>query len=63
MKIERFEDIEAWQPVESLKVVRLARELTRNDLQLKLLEGFHEEPRIILYNSSARLLSRVLRIL
>jgi len=29
MKIERFEDIEAWQPVESLQVERLARELTR----------------------------------
>ena len=39
MKIKRFEDIEAWQPVESpsalssgpkgLKVERLARELTR----------------------------------
>ena len=36
MRIERFEDIdlpavwriEAWQPVESLKVERLARELT-----------------------------------
>ena len=28
MKIKRFEDIEAWQPVESLKVERLARELT-----------------------------------
>jgi len=29
MKIERFEDIEAWQPVESLKVERLARMLAR----------------------------------
>ena len=28
MKIKRFEGIEAWQPVESLKVERLARELT-----------------------------------
>jgi len=27
MKIERFEDIEAWQPVESLQVERLARKL------------------------------------
>jgi len=29
MRIERFEDIEAWQPVESLQVERLARELAR----------------------------------
>jgi four helix bundle protein len=29
VKIERFEDIEAWQPVESLQVERLARELAR----------------------------------
>ena len=29
MKIERFEDIEAWQPVESLQVERLAKELAR----------------------------------
>ena len=34
MKIERFEDIEAWQPVESLKVERLARELTRKVYRL-----------------------------
>ena len=42
MKIERFEDIdppavwriEAWQPVESLKVERLARELVRKVYRL-----------------------------
>jgi four helix bundle protein len=34
MKIERFEDIEAWQPGESLKVERLARELTRKVYRL-----------------------------
>ena len=35
MKIKRYEDIEAWQPVESVKVERLARELTRNVYCLK----------------------------
>jgi len=34
MKIERFEDIEAWQPVESLRVERLARELTQKVYRL-----------------------------
>jgi four helix bundle protein len=34
MKIERFEDIEAWQPVESLQVERLARELTQKVYRL-----------------------------
>ena len=34
MKIERFEDIEAWQPVEILKVERLALELTRKVYRL-----------------------------
>jgi hypothetical protein len=34
MKIERFEDIDAWQPVESLKVERLARELTQKVYRL-----------------------------
>ena len=34
MKIERFEDIEAWQPVESLKVERLARALTQKVYRL-----------------------------
>ena len=40
MKIERFEDIEAWQPVESLKVERLARELTRKVYRLTKKPGF-----------------------
>ena len=50
MKIERFEDIEAWQPVEShstqsswprgLKVERLARELTRKVCRLTKKPGF-----------------------
>ena len=53
MKIERFEDIEAWQPVESpsalssgpkgLKVVRLARELTRKVYRLKKKPGFAKD--------------------
>ena len=34
MRIERFEDIEAWQPVESFEVERLARELTRKVYRL-----------------------------
>ena len=34
MRIERFEDIEVWQPVESLKVERRARELTRKVYRL-----------------------------
>ena len=40
MKIERFEDIEAWQPVESLKVERLARELTQKVYRLTKKPGF-----------------------
>ena len=40
MKIERFEDIKAWQPVESLKVERLARELTRKVYHLTNKPGF-----------------------
>ncbi|MBA7657005.1 hypothetical protein ES703_64934 [subsurface metagenome] len=40
MKIERFEDIEVWQPVESLKVERLARELTRKVYRLTKKPGF-----------------------
>jgi len=43
MKIERFEDIEAWQPVESLKVVRLARELTRKVYRLTKKPGFAKD--------------------
>ena len=40
MKIERFEDIEAWQPVERVKVERLARELTRKVYRLTKKPGF-----------------------
>ena len=40
MKIERFEDIEAWQPVESLKVERLACELIRKVYRLTKKPGF-----------------------
>ena len=51
MKIERFEDIdppaiwriEAWQPVESLKVVRLARELTQKVYRLTKKPGFAKD--------------------
>ena len=43
MKIERFEDIEAWQPGESLKVVRLARELTRKVYRLTKKPGFAKD--------------------
>jgi len=51
VKIERFEDIdppavwriEAWQPVESLKVVRLARELTRKVYRLTKKPGFAKD--------------------
>ncbi len=43
MKIERFEDIEAWQAVESLKVVRLARELTRKVYRLTKKPGLTYE--------------------
>ncbi|MBW2610215.1 MAG: four helix bundle protein [Deltaproteobacteria bacterium] len=43
MKIERFEDIEAWQPVESLKVERLARELTRKVYRLKKKPGLAKD--------------------
>ena len=43
MKIERFEDIEAWQPVESLKVVRLARELTRKMYRLTKKPGLAKD--------------------
>jgi len=34
MKIEWFEDIDSWQPVESLQVERLARELTQKVYRL-----------------------------
>ena len=51
MKIERFEDIdppavwriEAWQPVESLKVERLARELTRKVYRLTKKPGLAKD--------------------
>ncbi len=43
MKIERFEDIEAWQPVESLKVERLARKLTRKVYRLTKRPGFAKD--------------------
>jgi len=43
MKIERFEDLEAWQPVESLKVERLARELTRKVYRLTKKPGFAKD--------------------
>ena len=43
MKIERFEDIEAWQPVESLQVERLARELTRKVYRLTKKPGFAKD--------------------
>jgi len=43
MKIERFEDIEAWQPVESLQVERLARELTRKVYRLTKKPGFTKD--------------------
>jgi len=43
MKIERFEDIDAWQPVESLKVERLARELTRKVYRLTKKSGFSRD--------------------
>jgi four helix bundle protein len=43
MKIEQFEDIEAWQPVESLQVERLARELTRKVYRLTKKPGFAKD--------------------
>jgi len=43
MKIERFEDIEAWQPVESLQVERLARELTQKVYHLTKKPGFTKD--------------------
>ena len=43
MKIERFEDIEAWQPVESLQVERLAYELTRKVYRLTKKPGFAKD--------------------
>ncbi|HUU41916.1 MAG TPA: four helix bundle protein, partial [Desulfatiglandales bacterium] len=46
MKIERFEDIEAWQPAESLQVERLARELTRKVYRLTKKPGFANDYRL-----------------
>jgi len=43
MKIVRFEDIEAWQPVESLQVERLARELTQKVYHLTKKPGFTKD--------------------
>jgi len=46
MKIESRpsgKDIEAWQPVESLQVERLARELTRKVYRLTKKQGFAKD--------------------